>query len=334
MKRAILCPLWAILSVFVLLLGVNMLTVFAQAQTNPANSGRLTYSVPLEPDQLHLVSSSTFTSYLPILLKPPLPSPKKGFGAHGSPACADLSTLRASWYHNWGVSPDPNCGSEYNNRFVPMIYNGNSMPLLPIAVANAQASGWLMGFSEPNLAIHGNLTPAQGAILWKQIEDAVSGTGIKLVSPAPNQWNPGQNGQVYGHQWTWAMVDEFEARYGRKPRFDAIGWNFYASSLNEMLTFLNDRRIEALIRGYDVPFWLFEYGGSCVSGSDAQIQSIMLTATPWLEATPWIDRYAWFATRLTRASDASGNDYTKCSLIDANNGAITPLGQLYWSLGL
>lgn len=301
--------------------------VFTLAPIDPELSSQSLDDLPLKPDAFRLTGSNVYTLYLPIITNP---RTKNGFGAaRYSPGCVDLTTLRAFWYHNWSPFPDPNCGSGYNKSFVPMIYNGTSMVWLSTAIANAQASGWLMGFSEPNIDIHGGLTPAEGAVLWKQIEDAVAGTTIKLVSPAPNQWHPGQNGQTYGHQWTWVMVDEYQLRYGSKPRFDALGWNFYADNSTELQSFLIARHNEALARGYDVPFWLFEYAGSCVFGSNASIQATMLAATPWLDTTPWIGRYAWFATRLTLSSDAAGNDYTKCSLIDANSGAITPLGQIY-----
>lgn len=299
------------------------------AQASPVIETPATLATPAVQPSLAVSPTVTYTLYLPVLFSPP-PSPKKGFDAHGSPACGDLVNLRASWYFNAGVSPDPACGSEYNANFVPMIYNGPAMANLATAVVNAQASGWLMGFSEPNLTEQGSyLSPADGAILWKQIEDAVAGTNIKLVSPAPNQWEDGQYGLPYGNRWTWYMVEEYKRLYGRKPRFDALGWHYYADSLGDLQAFLDARRVEALKRGYDVPFWITEFAGKCVTEPDSQIQAVMSSSVPWFNQTPWIGRYAWFATRLTPGSDAAGHDYSRCSLIDAQSGDITALGRMY-----
>ncbi|RMI12859.1 MAG: hypothetical protein D6681_06300 [Calditrichaeota bacterium] len=282
-------------------------------------------------NELQLTARGVYSVFLPIIFGPPAPSTKKGFMEFGSPACNDLTALRAAWYQNASPFPDPACGSEYHQYFVPRIYNKEMMIYLSQAVTNAQASGWLIGFGEPNLTEQNSyLTPTEGAQLWKQIEDAVAGTNVKLVSPAPNQWNPGQYGQQYGHQWTWYMVDEFQRLYGRKPRFDALGWHYYATSLADLQAFLTARRSEALARGYDVPFWLLEYGGSCVGGSVPQLQTFMAQATPWLNETPWIGRYTWFAARIMPSSDTAGHDYTPCSLIDYQTGNITALGQTYW----
>ncbi|MCB0208598.1 MAG: hypothetical protein KDJ52_04695 [Anaerolineae bacterium] len=280
----------------------------------------------VQEESLVINNTTAYTVYIPIVVNPPL-NLKKGFGAKSSPACDDLDSLKASWYFNWGPRPDSNCGPSNLEKFVPRIYNADSMGDLDIAIQNAQASGWLVGFSEPNLPWQGNVSPNQGAKLWRQIENAALPKGIKLVSPSPNQWYPGQNGQPYGHQWTWYMVDEYEDLYGTKPHFDALGWNIYKETDSEIKSFLNARRNEALTRGYDVPFWLLEYGGRCVNGSTSEIKKTMEKTTPWLNSTPWIGRYAWFANRIT-SLDSDGVDYKNCSLINSK-GDLTTLGITY-----
>lgn len=330
MKHRILFTLGFICIVFLLISAV--FSSLAQAQPRPdfQPASQMPVRV-LESEQFHLVATNAYTVYLPIIIGPPAPSSKKGFVEFGSPACNDLTALRSAWYQNGGPFPDSTCGSEYHQNFVPRLYNKNTMQYLSQAVTNAQASGWLIGFGEPNLTEQNSyLSPTEGAQLWKQIEDAVAGTDVKLVSPAPNQWNPGQHGQQYGHQWTWHMVAEFQRLYQRKPRFDALGWHYYSTSLPNLQTFLTARRSEAVARGYDVPFWLLEYGGGCVGGSTSQIRAYMNAATPWLNNTPWIGRYTWFAARITPSSDSAGHDYTPCSLIDYQTGKTTALGQAYW----
>lgn len=301
--------------------------VRAEPSSESANSDRTFDQESGGTLDLRLTDSHAFTVYLPLALGPPPLNPKKGVGVVASPACDDLESVKASWYLNWGIYPDATCTAENKDKFVPRMYNGNSMLQLEVAIENAKASGWLIGFSEPNLPWQGNVTPTQGAIYWRQIEIAADAAGIKLVSPSPNQWEPGQNGQPYGHQWVWVMVDEYRARYGKSPRFDAMGWNIYKRTAGEIQAYLTTRRNEALARGYDVPIWLLEIGGRCVTGSAPEIQGTMTAITPWLDSTPWIERYAWFANRAS--VDGSGVDYSKCSLVDPNTNNLTQLGRIY-----
>lgn len=304
-------------------------TASAQPAIETKGLAQQQYLVSAEGDQLGLTSSQAVTIYLPIVITPPPPNPKKGIGVRNPPACADLSTLRGSWYLNWAPFPDTTCEG-VDERFVPRIPDANSMQWLTQAISNAQASGWLIGFSEPNLPWQANMSPAEGAILWKQIEDAATPAGIKLVSPSPNQWEPGQ-ADPYGHQWTWAMVDMYKAMYGQNPHFDALGWNIYKSNPEATKTFLIARHNEALTRGYNnVPIWVLEYGGECWNSTNGNTgnQSIMTTITAWFDATPWIGRYAWFANRLS-GSDPEAIGWQSCSLIDPNTGVLTSLGQIY-----
>jgi hypothetical protein len=282
-----------------------------------------------EASNLTLTNSNTFTIYLSIIYAPPPFNPKKGIGVRASPACTDSQTLKASWYLNWSVYPDPTCGG-VNNKFVPRISGAGSMSLLSQAIANAQNSGWLIGFSEPNLSWQNGLSPAQGAVYWKQIEEAAIPTGIKLVSPSPNQYNPGQ-ADPYGHQWLWAMVDAYKAQNGgQSPHFDAIGWNIYKQTAGEVKGYLNARRNEALSRGYNVPIWVLEYGGECWNSAngDTGNKAIMTTITAWFNATPWIERYAWFANRIT-GTEPNAIGWQSCSLINSSTGTPTSLGQIY-----
>jgi hypothetical protein len=258
----------------------------------------------------------TYTTYLPIIRSREL-NPKKGtFLTY--PPCSDIPMLAASWYFNGSTRPDPTCPAP-DNRFVPMIRNAAGMSALPEAIANAQASGWLMGFNEPNLSWQGNMTPAEAAELWPQIE-AQAGV-IKLVSPAPSQHNP---------SWLWQMVTEYQNRFGHAPRFDAIAWHIYANNPTTIQNFLSDRRNEALTRGYDVPIWVTEYGGYCWESATGNTgnDTIMTVVTPWFDSKPWIGRYAWFANRIY-GTETWGPGWQSCSLVNVTTGELNPLGVIY-----
>jgi hypothetical protein len=254
--------------------------------------------------------------YLPLIYGPHL-NPKKGaFVTHG--VCQDTSLLRASWYFTNDVQPPAGC-PQPDPRFVPIIYNAGAMAQLSAAISNAQVSGWLKGFIEPNLAWQGNVPPDQAAELWRQIEIAADAAGgIKLVSPSPSQHDPG---------WLWRMVDEYQARYGRRPRFDAIAWNYYTAYPFQMQDYLTARRSEALARGYDVPVWVTEYSGECWNDGKGNL-SMMNTVTPAFNDTGWIGRYAWFASRIY-GDEPWGIGWQSCSLVNPYTGALNPLGEIY-----
>ena len=253
-------------------------------------------------------------------------STKKGVGAVVTSECADVETLRGAWYHNWHAWADRDCDPSKNQTFVPRIYNAERMIYLDIAIQNAKSSGWIIGFNEPNLPWQGNLSPVDGAIAWRQLEIATEAEGIKLVSPVPNQWVPGFF-DPHGNQWTWAMVAEYEKLYGTRPRFDALGWNIYKATGNDIQTYLMDRRTEALALGYDVPFWVLEYGGVCTASVDNNMM-VMSEITPWFEETDWIDRYSWFANRLDGSTNQA-EGWQFCTLIDPATGELSELGKIY-----
>lgn len=252
--------------------------------------------------------------YLPLLAVPP---PKKGiFVTYG--ACGDVASLKARWYFTNEVQPPAGCPQPDPN-FVPVLHNAGSMSKLSTAIGNAQGSGWLKGFIEPDLSWQGNVSPDAAAELWRQIETEATFAGIKLVSPSPSQQDPG---------WLWRMVDEYRSRYGgNSPRFDAIAWNYYSPDAAQMQAFFTERRNEALARGYDVPIWVAEYGGECWNNGNGN-SAIMTTVTPWLNETSWIGRYAWFANRIL-GTEPWGPGWQSCSLVNPSSGALKSLGQLY-----
>jgi len=159
-----------------------------------------------------------------------VPSPKKGVDIKAPPACQDVEALNAAWYLNWVPWPDSTCGNGDLAKFVPRLLNADYMQHLPEAIENAKASGWLIGFTEPNRPEQGDISPEEAARLWKQIEEAADAAGVKLVSPSPVE----NKGEV---SWLWAMIEAYKdqncpADRTCKPRFDAIGWNLYGCTNN------------------------------------------------------------------------------------------------------
>lgn len=277
--------------------------------------------------------------YLPVILRAPYLPGKKGISlAYAN--CEDITKLKAEWYINFQHVPSAGCPS-LDKRFVPVIYNAlvaNNPVMLTQAITNAKASGWLIGFTEPNLPWNGNTTPLEGAKAWKKIEEAALPLKIKLVSPVPSPhapYTPSNKTDPYGYTWTWKMVEEYQKLYGKKPHFDALGWNYYLvvfpPNPQDALDFFNARRQEALARGYNIPFWVPEYAGACWhSGTQfpTKNKEMMTLGTQWLKDTPWITRFAWFSNRI-KGNELWGLNHQSCSLVNPDTGALMELGVLY-----
>lgn len=283
------------------------------------------------------VAQAQFQVYLPIIMKAPF-NPAKGVVVPATYSnCQDINALQVGWYYRNAVTPIPDCVVQ-NSRFVPRIVDGKHFTddELAIAIANAQAGeGWLMGFVEPNYSAWGGyMTPAEGAVAWKRVEDAALPAGIKLVAPSPSQHAPGTNSEAgIGYTWIGEMIQEYKKlNGGSKPHFDAFAWNYYDKDPNKHKNFLIARRQDALNLGYDIPFWVVEYAGACWDtpyGESATGNTrVMTELTPWLDSTPWIARYAWFANRLS-GSDPWAPGWRSCSLLDATTGGHTSLGLIY-----
>ncbi|MCG3206502.1 MAG: hypothetical protein FOGNACKC_00101 [Anaerolineae bacterium] len=299
--------------------------------------------------------------FLPVIIKSPYEPAKGGIviepaylNTPNASSCEDLTLLGEGWYFNntpW-PSTGPGCFPG-DRRFVPRLYNDvqvNDPAILDQAIENAKVSGWLLGFVEPNLSWQGNVTPANGALAWKKIEDAITAKGlvlgvdIKLVAPAPNQWAPGycygctgNQTNVYGYQWVWYMVDRYKDQNCPtsrtcKPHFDAMAWNYYynfqSSVSTEFVNYFTARRNEGLTRGLTGDIWIMEYAGACWNTGTkypTYANEVMDKVTPWLVSQSWVKRHAWFGNRLNNYTAETLGD---CSLIDAN-GNIKSLGIKY-----
>lgn len=249
------------------------------------------------------------TIYLPAIYAPSPPALKGVCGFAG------LDAMNASWTYSWRWQVP-----EGDPRYVPMIRDMRQFEHLAEAVKLAEASGWLMGFNEPDLPPPpgSSITPREGAIAWRSIENAAQ--GIKLLSPATSQDT---------FDWLWRMVAEYERLYGRKPRFDAVGVHYYGNDPQAAKDFLIRVRGEALARGYDVPLWLTEFAGYCTLPSPQNgNERMMRELIPWMRQQPWIARFSWFMS-IIRPDDPTLPGFVSCSLLDYKTKEPTTLGKLY-----
>jgi hypothetical protein len=242
---------------------------------------------------------------------------KRG-AAYVNESAADVTAFSRGigWWYDWGSVPDAtkigallDAGVEY----VPMVWTGP--PNTPIDTETLIAeipvgAKFLLGFNEPNFGQQANLTPAQAAAAWPQLETIASARGLKLVSPAVNYCG-GNCNQTDPFVW----LDQFFAACPH-CQVDYVAFHWYACSAGALSAML--RKFE----GYGRPVWVTEF--ACLDQGDTSEptqESYMKSALPILEGDPNVFRYSWFIGR----SSPGANSF---DLFGAP-GSLTPLGQIY-----
>ena len=223
-------------------------------------------------------------------------TPKKGIAA-ASMGPAGISAAHASWYYNWGHTP--NSGTVPSGtlapEYVPMISrSGDATDQNFAALTTAKNSGtykYLLGFNEPDIAGQANMTVTQVIAQWPKF----IATGLLLGSPAPS--------------WTNAWLDDFMTQAkANNYRVDFLCLHYYAppntaTSVADLKTFLTNA-----YNKYQKPIWLTEFGapdcktlGWCGSNAaaltQAQVDAFVPQVIAMLEDLSFVSRYAWFVDK-------------------------------------
>ena len=238
---------------------------------------------------------------------------KRGICGDASPQ--DLAELAPSqsWYYDWGVEPPAVSQGQLSGiEWVPMIWGAiSSGDVAGIEARIPEGSKYLLGFNEPNFKSQANLTPAQAASMWPNLEKIAADKGLQLVSPAVN-WCGGCVDGVTNDPTDW--LDKFFAACpGCKVDYIAI--HSYAPSSAALKSYIEK------FRKYNKPLWITEFAPWDPPKPDHDgVLKYMLEAIPILENEPLVFRYSWFATRVGSNTDIS---------LLAENGVLTKVGQLY-----
>lgn len=261
----------------------------------------------------HLDSASE-----PIQIK----SCKRGV-AYGHHSLADMTVLAPgiSWWYNWYFSPDSELGNSWhdlNVEFVPMRW-GNNYDIEDVANGIPDDARTILGFNEPNFYSQANLSAAQSAAMWPELEAVADAKGLALVSPAVNFCGGGchSDGPVeYLNDFSSACSD---------CRVDAVAIHIYVEC-EETSPGLQDNRAQWLINhvemykdAFDSPLWLTEFACSG-NPSAAEQKAFLEDAVTYLENEPRIARYAWFAGR--------ADNMVNVDLL-GEDGKLTDLGAAY-----
>ena len=222
-------------------------------------------------------------------------------------ACADLTTLKVSWYYNWTLSPG-NCAAP---GFVPMISGKSEKTAAAVttSLGRVVTGGYntVLGFNEPNKVDQSNLTVAQALAMWPAI---TANPAIRVSSPSTSADAPGQ-------AWFTDFMNQATAQNLRVD-FIAIhwyGWN--AGSCDARATQLESyiRWAEGIPGGK--PIWITEWGCLNLSNPDpATVQAFYSGAVAMFARHPRIERYAWYP-------------WTTNNELVATGGGLTSLGTAY-----
>lgn len=195
----------------------------------------------------------------------------------------ELLAPGVTWYYNWAASHSLPALDGID--FAPMAWSGiNAETLRNYCKAHPEVK-YLLGFNEPNFTNQADLTPAQAAEKWPELQALAKELGLKLVAPALN-YSTG----TYANPSKW--MDEFVALVG-EDAFDYTAIHCYGG-LGVIKTLSTE-----FYEKYKKPVWLTEFcfwpggAGNVYVSPEAQISS-MIESVQYLEQSEHIYRYAWF----------------------------------------
>ena len=255
-------------------------------------------------------------------------SPKRGLSEDTFQYKAQLAAVApgVSWYYNWGPSVGRSLAGETEMEFVPMCWNGNYDAGAIRAYVGAHPEvKYLLGFNEPNFTKQANMTPAEAAAKWTEVQALADELGLQLVAPALN-YSPNP---PYQSPTQW--MDEFVAIVG-KDAFDYTAIHSYGGFgvMKDLATTFHER--------YGKPVWVTEFclwpnegDPNSYVAPDSQIAA-MMQSVEWLEKTEWIYRYAWFKAIGNSSSDKGPNYGLLLSGKGENERELSEQGEVYLNL--
>ena len=227
---------------------------------------------------------------------------------------------RVSWGYNWysekHTSPDT-CTFNDAIQWIPLLYS-DAPSLTSIWPANAQAAlnagaPALMSFNEPDACYNGDsacMTVNASVAAYKTYMMPFAGQA-RLGAPAITDGGaPG--GLTY-------LRDFMGNCTGCQIDFINLHWydNVYAFSYLQYY-------IELAYNQTGLPIWLTEFGIDSSGGTDAQYQSFMRQALPWLDAVPYVERYAYFFDGPGYLIKSDGTDLSAQGVVYNNYTAACP----------
>ena len=235
--------------------------------------------------------------------KPPAPvtvsSERKGVSTWSFTGAGQaLAESGASWYYNWGATPN-GVTAPASVSYVPMIWGAANVTSATLSQVS-QEGHVLLGFNEPDLGSQANMSVAQALDLWPKL----TATGMTLGSPAV------ASGAATPGGWLDQFMAGARAR-GYRVDFITVHWyggNFATGpAVQELESYL-----QAIYARYHLPIWVTEFaltsysGGTATFPAEAQQAAFLTAATKMLDGLSYVQRYAWFALPTSSGSGTTG----------------------------
>jgi hypothetical protein len=190
-------------------------------------------------------------------------------------------------------------------EFVPMFWGATSIPLQPFDQATHEefvAASNLLTFNEPERIDQANMTPAQAAALWPQIEAIASTYDLKIVGPCMTKdaytWYNDFLAACTNCRIDYTCIHTYyQPMPCTGPDWECIG----TTDPSKSETFFLEYTLDKWYNNYGKPIWVTEYGcypwDIAGEGCDAaKHEAIMEQQTRVFEADDRVERYNWFST--------------------------------------
>jgi hypothetical protein len=282
--------------------------VVAHAHRPPAPAAPVSASPPPPSHASSPVPLATHTAALKQPVKKPTPKPpapvtvsseRKGVSTWNFAGAGQaLAESGASWYYNWGVTPN-GITAPASVSYVPMIWGPANVTSTTLSQVS-QEGHVLLGFNEPDMGSQSNMSVAQALGLWPKL----MATGMTLGSPAV------ASGAATPGGWLDQFMTGAKAR-GYRVDFITVHWyggDFAAGpAAGELESYL-----QAIYARYHLPIWVTEFaltsysGGTATFPTEAQQAAFLTAATKMLDGLSYVQRYAWFALPTSSGSGTTG----------------------------
>lgn len=178
-------------------------------------------------------------------------------------------------------------------------------------------SQWIMGFNEPDSTSQANISPANAATLWRQIEQKYPTR--KLAAPVPSGGNS---------TWLPAFRQSYISAYGAPPRLDALAVHCYAWSAAACIQYTQS--FETLATAWGVPeVWVTEFSISPAAPNTlSQALQEAQSYINWMEGDSMITHIAWFASKI-QGTEAWASGYFLTPVVDWTTAQRTAFGNMY-----
>ncbi|KAI0320423.1 glycoside hydrolase, partial [Amylostereum chailletii] len=195
-------------------------------------------------------------------------------------------TGKVSWYYSWGPS-----SFDTDLEFVPMFWGTKDIDQWQGSINQTVAERdvhAVLGFNEPQESSQSNISPQDGATLWKTYVEPLKSQGIRLGSPATSS-------APSGKQW----IQDWLAACAGGCSVDFIALHWYDVNATNFIAYLEDFH-----QTFGLNLWVTEW--ACQNFNNVQdqcsaedIREFMNTTQSFMDHTDYVERYAWFGAMKT-----------------------------------